>query len=129
MNPIFLGIVKKGKLLLNEQDNFDRYLLTLENKGIKLIIKRIKKYRSNNENRYYWGVVVKLLSEHTGYSSDEMHDALRMLFLRNADRKIPTLRSSTSLTTIEFENYLTEIRQWATQELDCFIPLPNEVDF
>lgn len=128
MNLIFLGTIQKGKLILNNQDGFDKYLLTLENKGIKVILRRIKKDRSNKENRYYWGVVVKLLSNHTGYSSDEMHDALRMLFLRDTDRKILTIRSTTSLTTVEFEFYLTQIREWASMELDCYIPLPKEVE-
>jgi len=129
MIPIFLGIVKEGKFHFYARDKFDQYLQTLDGKQVNLIVNLPRKYRSNNENRYYWGVVIKLLSENTGYNENEMHDALRMLFLRDDSKKIPTLRSTTSLSTVEFEDYLMKIRMWSDQELSCFIPLPNEVDY
>lgn len=127
MNPIFIGKITKGKLHLQDRQKFDNYILGLEG-DVQIVVGKIKKQRSNNENRYYWGVVVKLLSEMTGYTDDEMHDALRMLFLLDRDKTIPTLRSTASLTTVEFENYMTNIREWASREMNCYIPEPNEVE-
>lgn len=128
MNPIFIGKVEKGKLVLNRPDRFDNYLLTLNGNEVDVIVGKIKKQRTHKENRYYWGVVVYLLSETTGYNDEEMHEALKMMFLKDTSRKIPTLRSTASLTTVEFENYMEKIRMWSAQELNCYIPLPNEVD-
>lgn len=57
------------------------------------------------------------------------NNAMRMLFLLDRDRKVPTLRSTTDLTTIEMEEYLSKIRTWASMTLSCYIPEPNEVDY
>ena len=93
-----------------------------------------KKQRSNPENRYYWGVVVQLLSEHTGFSKDEIHEILKRKFLKDVKmvdtkkgyKEIELTRSTTELTTVEMEQFLSNIRIWASQEIDVFIPEPNE---
>ena len=129
MNPIFLASILKGKLVFNNYEGFINYIQTLEGKSVDVVIRLPKKDRSNEQNRYYWGVVIRLLSEHLGYTDDEMHDALKMMFLKDNSRDIPTLRSTTELTTVEFEKYLEEVRMWAANMLGFYIPLPNEVDF
>ena len=128
MTRIFFGVIKGGKVVFNKITEFSSYLAGLEGKDVEIIVRKIRKDRSNPQNRYYWGVVINLLCECTGYSDAEMHDALKMLFLRVDDRKIPTLRSTADLTTVEFEEYLDKVRMWAAEELSCIIPLPNEVD-
>ena len=128
MNPIFLGTVKQGKLSFNNLQQFTDYLKSLGEKSVEIIVRKIIRIRSNNQNRYYWGVVVPLLVNATGYTTEEMHEALKMLFLKDLTRKIPTLRSTADLTTTEFEDYLGKVRMWAAQELSCVIPEPNEVE-
>jgi len=127
--PVFLGKIENGALKLDTPKEYNIYLLRLNNKKVQLVIKLPRKQRTNPENRYMWGVVYKLLSEVTGYTAEEIHDAMRMLFLLDRDRKIPTLKSTASLTTVEIELYLTKIREFASLELNCYIPLPNEVDY
>lgn len=59
-----------------------------------------------------------------------MHDYLRSLF---AGKEVVTIkgkeihvpRSTTEMTTVEFENYMTECRVWASEQ-GYYIPLPNE---
>lgn len=58
-----------------------------------------------------------------------MHEALKFKFLRVEKEGIESARSTTDLTTTEFEEYMNQIRIWALTELDVKIPLPNEVDF
>lgn len=117
----------KGKLLLEDREYFDNHIRSLDG-DVQVIVRKPIKQRSNQENRYYWGVVVKLLSEHTGYSDDEMHDALRMLFLKDHAEGLPTLKSTASLSTVDFEDYMSKVRQWASQELQVYVPEPNEVE-
>lgn len=90
--------------------------------------------RSNQQSRYYFGVVVDILSNHTGFTPEEMHEILKHKFLRDW-KKIKTVngvfeyvytKSTTILSTAEFENYLAKIREWAAIELNCQIPEPNE---
>jgi len=77
------------------------------------------KMRSLPENRYYWGVVLEILSNETGYTPNEMHEVCRSMFLnenitlqkkeRTEIINIPI--STTSLKTVEFEEYLSKIRR------------------
>jgi hypothetical protein len=95
------------------------------------VIVTVQKYygaRSSAQNRYYFGVVVELISDHTGYRPDEVHDAIKMKFLiKPAEEGKPTtLRSTSSLNTAQFEELMTQVREWASQEMGLFIPAPNE---
>lgn len=126
--PLFFGKVVKGKLILEDRALFEMYLETLTDKEVQVSVKRKSKPRSDRQNRYYHGVVIKILADHLGYSPDEMHDALRLHFLIDRERKIPTIKSTTSLDTIGFENYMSQIRQWASEEFSLYIPEPNETD-
>ena len=128
MIPVFLATIQKGRLIFNNPDGFEKHLWKLNDKSVDVVVRLPRRDRSNPQNRYMWGVVYELLSETTGYTPSEIHDAMRMLFLQDNLRKIPTLRSTTELSTVEMENYLEQIRIWAAQELNCSIPLPNEVE-
>ncbi len=35
-------------------------------------------------------------------------------------------RSTTELDTKSFEEYMTQVREWASIEISCWIPEPNE---
>jgi len=94
-------------------------------------ISKRKKTRSLNENKYYWGVIIPLLGDYCGYDKDEMHDALKWKFLQVDGIKPgmpPTVRSTSDLSTIEFEQLMSTIRMWASKELGVYVPSPNEPD-
>lgn len=132
MNPIFLASVQKGKLVFNNPEGFNKHLLRLNDKSVDVVVRLPRKDRSNKENRYYRGVVVVLISEHTGYTPEEVHEFLKLKFLSKIivlcgnDIRIP--QSSTGLSTIQWEQWMTEIREWAALDLGIYIPLPKEVE-
>jgi len=128
--PSFTGTVEKGILHLTNRSRFDMHLQQLSGQ-VSVTIKRHRavKSRSVLQNRYYWGVVVGILSAELGYSDDEMHDALRFQFLQKRDGKLPTIRSTTTLSTVEMEQYLATIRNWASHDLGIYILLPRETEF
>ncbi|MDD5061962.1 MAG: hypothetical protein PHN44_06775 [Candidatus Marinimicrobia bacterium] len=129
-NPIFKGLIEKGKIKTETPGKFAVYLAGLEGKRVEVIVRKEKSKRSLRENSYYWGVVIEILSNFTGYESEEMHEALKFKFLRTHEGEaLESVKSTTKLNTAEFEDYLERIRRWAAQEYNCFIPLPNEVDF
>jgi hypothetical protein len=128
MTPIHKGKIVQGKPVF---DNLSRYLVSLsklEGQRFELTIKKEKSQRSLNQNGYYHAVVIAILSDFTGYEVDEIHEALKAKFLSlpEDDFGIVKIRSTTELSTVEFEDYLERIRRWATMKLNCFIPLPNE---
>ena len=132
MIPVFLATIQKGRLVFNNPDGFEKYLYRLNDKSVDVVVRLPRKERSSNQNKYYFGVVVSLLSEHTGYTPEEVHEFLKLKFLSKIivlagkDERIP--RSSTELSTLEWEKWMTEIREWAAQELSLSIPLPREVE-
>ena len=92
------------------------------------------KNRSNPQNKYYWSVPVSIISEHTGFTKDEVHELLKRKFLKDV-RLIHTkkgiielelTKSTTELDTKSFSDMMSDIRIWASAELNLWIPEPNE---
>lgn len=138
ISPKFNCKNKNGRLVITNFESLQSYLSTLP-EDVELIVraKSNDKPRSSNQNRYFWGVVLRLLSEHTGYTTNECHELVKHLFLlekvtlhtEHGDQVIDTPKSTTSLTTSEMEKFLLDIRQWASYELGLSIPEPNEVEY
>jgi len=125
---IFVGTVNKGKIEYDLPANLNRWLMTLEGKRVSVEVKKFYKTRTTEQNSYWWGVVVDTLSKHTGFESDEMHDWLKLEFLPvySSDGKMKSGRSTTRLTTLEFVDLIERVQRWAAQDLQCYIPDPNE---
>ena len=123
----FQGQVKDNKLKLDQKGLFLNELKKMNNKRVFLTLEIVRKFRSNQQNRYYFGCVIPLLADEFGYSNMETHEALKFQFLRiQTEGKPDTVKSTASLNTVEFESYLTAIREWAYSQWEVIIPLPNE---
>ena len=85
-----------------------------------------KRKRSDQQNRYYWGVVIKLISAHTGYEPEEMHQIMAEKYLSYEKNGRTFTRSTTKLKTMEFEDYMEQCRRFAAIDIQVYIPLPNE---
>ena len=138
MEAKFLGTIKSGKLELSFKDYFLRYLRNFrEGTLVHLVVKEARRQRTSgkddeksNENGYYWGVVIPVLADEFGYSSDEMHEALKIKFMRTGGTdELPRIGSTARLNTKDWENLMEKIRIWALTEHDIKIPLPNEADY
>lgn len=134
--PKHAATITHGALKLQNPDMFKMWLTNIyarRPKGtsevaVEVVVKRPVKQRSDNENRYYWGVVIKMISQSTGAWPEDVHNEMRRLFLRIGGDKIPILQSSAELFTGDFEEYLSMVRMWAAAELGLVIPLPNECE-
>lgn len=137
--PKFIVFVDKEETIFEDDKKYREYLRTLDQCKAELVVKKWseKNQRSSQQNRYYFGVVLKLLSDHTGHSVDELHEILKSIFLKRRielETKtgiIPQMiyNSTTDLDTVKMEEYLTNIRQWSSLTLGVYIPEPNEVDY
>jgi len=138
MKYINHGGVKNGKFV----PDHPRYLIdgfkSLEGKRITVTIGKFRKPRSDKENRYYHGIPVKMIADYIGEENKrQVHEYLKVLFLTtieykqigntNKTLKFTRTKSTTELSTVEFEEYLDSIRRWAAQFLGIEIPTPNEV--
>lgn len=126
MIPVFRAQIKTGIIIFDRPKEAYGYLQTLEGKYVEVVVRKERSERSNNQNNYYWGVVLQLLSDHTGYTTDEMHEICKHQFLI-VHGKFDYVKSTTKLNTVEFEEYLDKIKNWAAV-LGVNIPNPNECE-
>jgi len=92
-----------------------------------LEINRSKNKRSLNQNKYYWGVVIAIFSDYTGFENEECHQMLTEKFLQYTKSGREFTKSTKQLDTKEFEQYTEKCRLWLWHEFELHIPLPNEV--
>lgn len=89
---------------------------------------------SEQQRRYLFGVVYAILSDHTGYDKDELHDwAMRQHF---GTKKVKvgsiikeTRRSWTTLAKHEGVEMIDWLIRFSAVELGCHIPSPEEAGY
>lgn len=132
------GTVTNGKLHISFRDRFLSCFTTWKDCRVEVTVKKLYKRRSNQQNGYYWGVIVQtarlLISEAYGQtiSNEEAHEHLKREcnyteIVSEATGEISRLaKSTTELTTVEMEEYNERCRQWLYNFFGEVVPLPNE---
>lgn len=128
------GLFKRNRnLVLNAIKSFN-------DKDVVITFSKPKKARSNNQNRYYWGLVLPLIQngllDVTGElrSYDNIHYKILLpLFAptneivnKDTGECIVERLTSSDLTTTQFCEYIIEIQKWSAEFLGIDIPSPNE---
>lgn len=122
---------------LNKNGTFPRtilvqvvqYMHKCKGKLCTIEFKFVRATRSVVQNAYYWAVVLKTISDHTGFETEELHELFGKMFGKKKELFGETIiLSTTTYNTVEFEDYLLKIRNWAGEFVDCYIPLPNETE-
>jgi hypothetical protein len=122
---------RQGRFRVRGWNRFLQVLKTWRDGEYTVTIARKHATRSVDQNRLYWGVYVRTLSDYTGYSPDEMHEVLKAKFLPKrlaiadgngeVQNEFVIGGSTTKLNVIEFGDYLAAIHDWAAQ-LGCVFP-------
>lgn len=131
-----LGIVKDGRFRPHNPQALAMSLSRFPCEAtVEATFTQQRAARSQRQNRFYWGVLVHELSEHTGFTPDEMHEWLKLRFIPkklavcNGNGEVIDERvvggSTRKMTTTQFEDYMETIRRWAAEELGVFIPDPD----
>jgi len=137
--PIFEGDVvnKKLKLFDHEKQAIKRWVATFKD-GTKLdiTIRKHKSKRSNEQNRYYFGVVLPILADYFGHDNvEDLHEDLKLKFnpiesKLNPDTKIGG--TTTKMSTEEFysgeTSYVERICRWAAMEYSIYVPPPKKAE-
>lgn len=130
------GKVEGCKLTLFDRPKFQCELNALDGKEVRLTIERkpaARKNSSDKQRRYYWAVICRMIGDNIGCSVEEAHDSLKAKFLsssieRNGE-KFTVIHSTENLSTVEREEYHSNIREWASKFLSLYIPLPGEASY
>jgi hypothetical protein len=121
-----------GRPILDDPAGFKREVAALEGKRGTVAVSVGTRQKSNEQNRYYRGVVCRRLAEYWGYTNDEAHRAISREHLTVEGRgDAPSYVRSTRLsdwTTAEWEEYMAHLRRWGLLEFGVYIEEPNEVD-
>jgi hypothetical protein len=126
MTPIFQGKIQDGKLLLDNKAEFTGHLHTLNGKRVNLSVEKQTRRRSQDQNEWYWGCILKLISEHTGQDAQSLHEAFKYKFSEKITINGLVIPQSTrTRDTIDFSTYCESIRQWAREFLGVEIPDPK----
>ena len=134
MKKTFLANIEDGEMTIEEPEALKKFVAKKSGR-VFVTVQHMKKPRSNNQNKYYWGVVITLISEHTGEDPQDVHAFLGGKFLSQVIEistkgqvtdSVSITTSTTELSTTEFESYMKKSRSWASMFLSVFIPDPNE---
>jgi len=124
--------VTKGKLEPETSRKIRHELNSFEGKRVEIKIQKLRSKRSEQQNSYWWGVIIKILGEELGYDKDEMHEVLKFKFLkrekvieRTGELMFYSI-STTKLSVSEFVKLVEDVIRWAASELSIVIPLPSE---
>jgi len=133
--------VQRGKLVMDNRELFKWDMENYEGKYIELVIKGVKYTRSSRMNRYYWGVIMKSLTNYFNKEQtfnkkidvETVHELMKMRFLStniwtmsNGD-EMEAVESSKNLNNEEFIAYFENIIAWSAEMFGLVIPLPNEL--
>lgn len=134
------GYIKAGRLMIRNRAQFDAAIGGLKDGWeVEVEVSRLRATRSQQANRFYWGVVLDALAQHTGYTPEELHDLMKCRFLPkerafldgNGDvvEQYVLGGSTRGLDTAEFAEYVNKIREWASSVLNCYIPDADEAGY
>lgn len=137
MQLIFYGELKDGEFKMNNRDRFLKYVGKMANKDktkpvrIKMTVEKVRKTRSDQQNKYYWGVVVALIADELGYNPwerQDVHNALKEAVRgKMGDERLKVPISTSTMNTGEFTEYIDDCRRWASMQLGIDIPDPTNI--
>ncbi|MHB0992706.1 MAG: recombination protein NinB [Burkholderiales bacterium] len=107
-----------------------------DDKPLRVIVTSSEEKRHEQQNRYYWGIVIKTISEQAWvdgqqFGKDAWHEQMAQMFGIKEEIRLPngtltTRRKSTSdMKVREFSHYIEEVCAWAGAELGVRFPSPE----
>ena len=105
------------------------YLSCLPDKVFDVTIKVHREKRSNPQNAWYW-TIVGIVAKETDNDKDTIHRFFKKEFIGYdvkmvGDKKIAIVRSSATLDTEEFSDFISKVEAFCANELGLQLPDPN----
>lgn len=128
-------ISEAGEVKVFGRPKYDMWLKKNVGKEIKITTETISDKRSNQQNRYYWSVVVAMVKSAINeygnqYSTEDTHEFLKAQF--NSEQVeignglyIDMPQETKNLGTKEFMEYILKIQQFSVEVFGLVIPDPD----
>lgn len=134
------GNIRDGKLKISFQDRFTEAINAFPDCRILLTVRKIYNTRSIQQNAYLHGVIIPEVQKgliEAGYSANEVTmDAVKdLLKYRFAKKEIVNtttgetmeiVQPTHEMTTAEMTDFIEDVRRFAQEYLNVYIPSPNE---
>jgi len=129
--------VNNGNLKRNRNLIIDA-IKSFEGTDVLITLEKPKKKRSNPQNAFYHGVIIPIVQNclrDAGYvmTNEATHDLIKLKFLKETiftneetGEIVERVKSTTELSTSQFMDFVTEIRQFTNEYFGVDIPEPNE---
>jgi len=132
MTPKLPVMLKNGELKF--QPTSKDYIKAQKDGWYLFTLTKPKSNRTNQMNSYYWGVMIKMIAEETGYENDQVHTLMKIRHGVKEDLDIGMVggrvpKSTAKYTVEEMQEYWRKITQWAAEFLNLQIPEPNEIEW
>ncbi len=133
---LYGNIDEKGVLIIHNRKRLEQWAKEYPGKGVVIKIDKKFSKRSDPQNRYYWGIVIKEISirlrelGHNWLSDNDVHEMMKMKFnhkdaISKEGEVLEIPMSTANLNKTEFGEYVDKVRQWASDFLDIYIPEPT----
>lgn len=139
----FITKIENGKLVFLNDNKVKSFISSLEGKDIVINIKKHKKNRSVAQNRWYWGIALKKITEDLYnlqgelFTKEEIHAYHKAIVTSSKFNTLNVLGhevmifndiSTKNMNTIQFNNFKQSIQaHWAEKGID--IPDPQEENY
>lgn len=132
------GIVEKGQLKIRNRKRFEDEFKGWRDCNVTITIERSHATRSHAQNAWYFGVILKMISDETGYTQQELHEFFKTKFnaktIAIVDQKTGEVTSeqvigqtTTTLNKLQFGEFCESVRHWAAEQLGLDIPDPKGI--
>tara|TARA_R110002020_G_scaffold392083_1_gene602419 strand:+ start:174 stop:557 length:384 start_codon:yes stop_codon:yes gene_type:complete len=118
--------IEKGKLILNNKQQFQDQLVALEGKDVVIKIVERGNNRTKDQNSLFWQWV-DIISNETGYTKEETKELIQYKFLQrerlNEEGYTETyLKGTSTLSKKEFTDLMNNVSYWSNNTLNVSLP-------
>lgn len=126
----FRASLKDGKLVFYNEAYFRTILSKYDDEPkVRVIVEKERGIRTQNQNSYYWGIVLKYIGEYMGEREEDLHEVFKAKFLKTRRQwrgsEMTILKSTTDLTSDEFGVYIDRCIQEGS-ELGVVVPIADK---
>jgi hypothetical protein len=125
-----------GEFIPHNRPRFNEWARRFPGKEISVRFERKSTKRSDPQNRYYWGCVIKEIAirlrdlGHDWLTDEDVHDMMKLKFnheqiISEEGEVLELPKSTANLTKTQFGEYIDRIRMWAADFLEINIPDPG----
>jgi hypothetical protein len=134
----FLGTKTGHALRVEQRRDFERYLDAIPDGAVTVLVKRKTKRRSVDQNAWLWKALTIIAAE-AGYDKHELEDLhydllthrfgtiARVPKMPGASPCIVPAKTTRTMTTTEFSDYMEWVSRFAAKTWGVNVPLPSEM--